>query len=154
MAQKGFFVRLASLVVTGAALCFVSGCGPRGESHTIEQILTDARVSYQDVAAQAPADTSAALKFLTSSLDRIAGIGGGGDAKAISQEIANSLTELSLKAGYPARPAMAELVNQYRTVATQGGSSVSIGAANLKLLAARTYSLVASELKTTQFKIS
>jgi len=154
MAHKVFFTRLASLVVTGAAVCVVSGCAPRGESHTVEQVLTDARVEYQSVAAQAPADTSAALKFLTSSLDRIAGIGGGGDAKAISQEIANSLTELSLKAGYPARPAMAELVNQYRTVATQGGSSVSIGAANLKLLAARTYSLVASELKTTQFKIS
>jgi hypothetical protein len=153
MAQKSFFVRLASFVVTGAALCAVSGCAPRGESHTVEQILTDARAAYQSVSAQAPADTSAALKFLTSSLDRLAGIGGGGDAKVISQEIANSLTELGTKAGYPARPAIAELVNQYRTIATQEGASISIGAPNLKVLAARTYSLVASELKTTQFKI-
>jgi len=154
MIQKGFFFRTASLFVSAATLCFVAGCAPRGESHTVEQILTDARSAYHSVASQAPADTSAALKFLTASLDRIAGLSGGGEAKAISQDIAMKLVELSTKAGYTVRPAMAELINQYRTIAADAGSSVSIGAPNLKLLAARTYALVTSELKTTQFKIA
>ena len=154
MAQKGFISRSASLLVSGVTLLLVSGCGPRGESHTIEQILTDARSAYQGVASKAPSETSAALKFLTASLDRIAGLGGGGEAKIISQEIANMLTELSTKAGYTVRPSMAELISQYRSLAADSGSTVSIGAPNLKLLAARTYSLVASELRTTQFKIA
>jgi len=154
MAQKGLLFRSAFLLVSGFTLLLVSGCGPRGESHTVEQILTDARSAYQGVASKAPSDTSAALKFLTASLDRIAGLGGGGEAKIISQEIANMLTELSPKAGYTVRPAMAELISQYRTVAAASDSPVSIGAANLKLLAARTYALVTSELRTTQFKIA
>ncbi len=154
MTHTRFFLRTVSLFVSGALLAAVSGCAPRGESHTVEQILADARSAYQSVAVSAPAETGAALKFLATSLDRIAGLGGGGEAKAISQEIASMLSDLSLKAGYTARPAMAELINQYRTVANSSNSSLSIGAPNLKLLAARTYSLVTSELKTTQFKIA
>jgi hypothetical protein len=154
MAQSNFWFRLASVVVTGACVVSVVGCGPRGESHTVEQILTDARAKYQSMAGNIPGETSAALKFLTSSLDRLAGIGGGGDAKAVAAEIATALTELSTKAGYTARPAMAELINQYRVISNDSAVKASIGSANLKLLAARTYALVASELATTQFKIS
>jgi hypothetical protein len=158
MAQSKSFSRAASsfvsLFAAGVAFALVSGCAPRGESHTVEQILTDARSSYQSVAGNAPAESSAALKFLTAALDRLAGIGGGGEAKAISEEIASMLVELSPKAGYTVRPAMAELINQYRTIAADKNTIVSIGAPNLKLIAARTYSLVASELKTTQFKVS
>jgi hypothetical protein len=154
MARKSLFFRTASFFLSGVTLALVTGCGPRGESHTVEQILTDARSAYQSVSGAAPAEASAALKFLTGALDRIAGIGGGGEAKAIAQEIVSMLTELSPKAGYTSRPAMAELINQYRTIASSAGGTVSIGAPNLKLLAARTYALVTSELKTTQFKIA
>ncbi|MFN4896227.1 MAG: hypothetical protein ACK5GN_01360 [Pseudomonadota bacterium] len=154
MAQMSFMFRAASLFVAGVTLAVVSGCAPRGESHTVEQILADARSAYQSVSGQAPAEASAALKFLTGSLDRIAGLGAGGEAKVISDEIASMLVELSGKAGYPTRPAIAELVSQYRTIANDAASKVSIGAPNLKLLAARTYALVTSELKTTQFKVS
>ena len=153
MAQKSLLFRSASIFISGAALLSVVGCGPRGESHTVEQILTDARSAYQSVSGKASAETSAGLKFLTASLDRVAGLGGGGEARAISAEIATMLTELSPKAGYPARPAMAELINQYRAVASNSASTVSIGAPSLKLLAARTYALVASELETTKFKV-
>jgi hypothetical protein len=106
------------------------------------------------MASNVPGETSAALKFLTSALDRLAGIGGGGEAKVVAGEIATALTKLSTKAGYTARPAMAELINQYRVIANDSSVKASIGSANLKLLAARTYALVASELATTQFKIS
>ncbi len=154
MINRSFLPRIGSLVVSGAMLAVVSGCAPRGESHTVEQILADARSAYQSVVVSAPTETAAALKFLAASLDRVAGIGGGGEAKVISQDIASMLSDLSLKAGYTVRPAMAELINQYRTIATSADVTVSIGAPNLKLLSARTYSLIASELKTTQFKVS
>jgi hypothetical protein len=152
---KGFVSGSIRLALSGVALVAVSACAPRGESHSVEEILTDSRAAYQSVASSASPDTSASLKFLTASLDRIAGLGGGGEAKVISQEIANMLTELGPKAGYTVRPAMAELVNQYRVIASNNSQGpISIGAPNLKLLAARTYSLIASELKTTQFKVS
>lgn len=154
MIQKNLFSRFAVVVFSGMTFVCVAGCGPRGESHTVEQILTDARSSYQSVLGQAPAETGAALKFLAASLDKVAGIGGGGEARVVAGEIATMLSELSVKAGYPSRPAMAELISQYRSIASGDSAVVSIGAPNLKLLAARTYFLVSSELKTTRFKIS
>jgi hypothetical protein len=44
-------------------------------------------------------------------------------------------------------------VNQYRNVAADKSAGVSIGAPHLKLLAARTYSLLTAELNTTQFRL-
>jgi hypothetical protein len=153
MADKSFYNRFLSVVVAGASLCVVSGCGPRGESHTVDQILADARSGFQQVSTAATGDAAGSLKNLASALDKLAGLGGGGDAKAVSSDVANTLTGLSGKVGYTVRPALAELVSQYRTVA-EDSASASIGAPNLKLLVARTYSLMASELTTTQFKIS
>jgi hypothetical protein len=131
----------------------IAGCAPRGESRSVDQILSDARAAYQSSAAAGTSEDAASLKSLAASLDKLAGIGGGGDAKAVSGEIAQSLTNFSTKAGYTVRPAMAELINQYRSVG-QDASGASIGAPNLKLLVARTYALVTNELKTTAFKVS
>lgn len=141
-------------VISTIALAFVSGCAPRGESHTVDEILTDARTGYMTVFASRAGDYKEQLKGLTASLDKLAGIGGGGDARSISGGIAESLQALIDHAGFTVRPAMGELINQYRVVATNGSRDLSIGAPNLKLLVARTYTLISSELKTTQFKIS
>jgi hypothetical protein len=154
MRNTNFRNRVASLFVVGMALLAVSGCAPRGESHSVDQILTDARSAYQSASGSFNGEVAPALKSVSSSLDRLAGIGGAGDAKSISNEVAGSLNDLSGKIGYTSRAAMAELVSQYRTIAEAQGSTVSIGAPSLKLLAARTYSLLTAELKTTQFKIS
>jgi hypothetical protein len=151
MVGKFFSNRFASLIVAGAGLCLFSGCGPRGESHTVDQILSDARGAYQQVSNSASGDAANTLKSLSASLDKLAGIGGGGDAKVVSGEIVNTLTGLSTKVGYTVRPGLAELVNQYRTVSED--KAASVGAPNLKLLVARTYSLLTSELKTSQFKL-
>jgi hypothetical protein len=149
-----FVSKTVSLVIGGTSLLLVAGCAPRGESHTVEQILTDARNAYQSVSASYSGDVAPSLKTLSGALDRLAGIGGGGDAKQVSQEIAQQLTTLSGKIGYTSRAAMAELVQQYTSVAQDSSSGASLGAPNLKLLAARTYTLVTSELKTTKFKVS
>jgi hypothetical protein len=151
MVKKSFQGRVASLVFAGAAMCMVSGCGPRGESHTVDQILSDARSAYQQSSTGAGGDAANSLKTLALSLDKLAGIGGGGDAKVVSAEIADTLTGLGTKVGFTVRPALAELVNQYRAVSDD--KAASVGAANLKLLVARTYSLLTSELKTSQFKL-
>ncbi len=141
-------------VLSTLTLAFVSGCAPRGESHTVDEILSDARTSYLTVFANRAGGYKDKLKSLTASLDKLAGIGGGGDARSISGGIAESLQGLIEHAGFTVRPAMGELISQYRVVATNGSRDLSIGAPNLKLLVARTYTLISSELKTTQFKVS
>ena len=145
---------LRSLVLVGVTSVLVVGCGPRGESHTVDEIFTDAKAGYVDVSNKASPELGTSLKTLSGSLDRLAGIGGGGDSRQVSSEIAGTLTTLSQKAGYTARPALAELINQYRSIANSSGAPAKLGAANLKLLAARTYSLLTAELSTSQFRLS
>lgn len=151
MRRLGLF---SSVLLSGISLCFISGCAPRGESHTVDEILSDARAGYKTIVAGRAQGYKDQLSALQVRLDKLAGIGGGGDARSLSGEVAQSLQTLIQHAGFTVRPAMGEIMNQYRVVATSASKHVSIGAPNLKLLVARTYTLITSELKTTQFKIS
>jgi hypothetical protein len=153
MRNQKLTARFVSTLVCAISCVSIVGCGPRGEAHTIDQILTDARGGYESVANKVPANDGATIKTLTANIDKVAGIGGGGDARTLSSDIASQLEGLSVRAGFTARPAMAELINQYRNVAADKGATVSIGAPHLKLLAARTYSLLTAELNTTQFRL-
>ena len=148
--------KLASLrpVVTALSIALLIssvGCKPRGESHSLEQILTDARASYSAVYTSSAGDVSAKLDLLKGSLDKLAGINGGGDARELAGDVVSVLSGLSEKAGMTARPALAELLSQYRAVSDNAEAKLSIGAPNLKLLVARTYSTLATELSTTKF---
>jgi len=159
--MKTTVTRILSLIVSTSAAVLVSGCGPRGESHTIDQIFTDARANYSDAevnvilaSAQVSPEVQTNLKNLTSSLDKIAGQGGGGDARQISASLADGLTALLPKAGFTQRAAITELINQYRSLAASTGAPLTLGAANLKLIAARTYSIISAELMSTKFRIA
>jgi hypothetical protein len=137
----------ALFVLVGAV-----GCGPRGESNSLEQVYSDARASYRSAdSAGVPSDVSESLKTLAADLERLAGNQGGGDAKEVSRGVANTLDNLVGRSGMTQRPSMTELVNQYRALAKDGSTPVSIGAPNVKLLVARTYTLLKSELSSTKF---
>lgn len=146
--------KLLSICVAACTAFLVSGCGPRGESHTVEQVFSDARAAYSQMSAQVAPEVGAALKNVTASLDKIAGQGGGGDARQISGSLADGLTDLLPKAGFTQRAAMTELINQYRQLSTASGAPLTLGAANLKLVAARTYTILSAELTSTKFRIS
>lgn len=145
--------RFLSLALSCVALVSTIGCAPRGESHTVDQILSDARASYNEVSAAVSGDVGASLKGLTGSLDKLAGLGGGGDPRQVAAGVVDSLTTLGLKAGMTQRAAIAELTNQYRTIATAQGAPIALGAPNLKLVVARTYSLLSAELASTKFRL-
>jgi hypothetical protein len=97
---------------------------------------------------------NATLTGISASLDKIAGQGGGGDVRQLSASLADGLTSMLPKAGFTQRPAMTELIKQYRQIADASGTQVAAGAANLKLVAARTYALLSAELTSTNFRIS
>lgn len=141
-------------VVSVAATMILVGCAPRGEAHTVDQILNDARSSYASTKADVPSDVAPSLTALTGSLDKLAGLGGGGDSRQIAGSAAESLTGLVTKAGFTQRAAMTELISQYRSVAGAQGAPTTLGAPNLKLLVARTYTLLSAELTSTKFRIA
>ncbi len=153
-AMKTTLSRILSLVISTSAVVLVSGCGPRGESHTVEQIFSDARAGYTKMASKASPDMNTSLSGIASSLDKLAGQAGGGDVRQLSANLADGLTAMLPKAGFTQRPAMTELIKQYRQIATTSGTQVTAGAPNLKLVAARTYSLLSAELTSTNFRIS
>jgi hypothetical protein len=93
------------------------------------------------------------LNQLKTDLDKLAGLGGGGDARELAGQVSDTLGQLVQKCGFTVRPAMTELMNQYKAVADGTGSTVSIGAPNLQLLVARTFSLLTAELSTSKFAL-
>lgn len=154
LTMKTILSRILSLVLSTSAVLFAAGCGPRGESHTIEQIFSDARAGYTDIASKASPEMKGTLTGLTTSLDKLAGQVSGGDVRQLSASLADGLTALQTKAGFTQRPAMTELIKQYRLIASSTDAKLVAGAANLKLVAARTYSLLSAELTSTNFRIS
>lgn len=145
--------RISALLLIASTVVSL-GCAPRGESHTVDQILNDARSAYKEVSVQVAPEVDSALKTLTQSLDRLAGLQGGGDARQVSSGVVDNLSGLVSRAGYTQRAAMTELINQYRTISTSQGAPLTLGAPNLKLVVARTYTILSSELASTKFKVS
>lgn len=150
---KNIFSSFRTVACVAATLVLV-GCAPRGESHTVDQILNDARSSYASTKVDVPSDVGSSLTTLTGSLDKLAGLGGGGDSRQIAGSVADTLGALVSKAGFTQRPQMSELMNQYRSVAGAQGAPTTLGAPNLKLLVARTYTLLSAELTSTKFRIA
>jgi hypothetical protein len=148
-----FNPRSILLSFSSVALVAVMGCQPRGESHTLEQILSDARSGYSAVGVAPAAEVGTILNQLKTDLDKLAGLGGGGDARELAGEVSGILGELVQKAGFTVRPAMTELMNQYKAIADGSGAAVSIGAPNLQLLVARTFSLLTAEMSTSKFAL-
>ncbi len=146
-----------------ALVCFVSvGCKPRGETKSLDTLLGDSRQKFAVATSQAPAlklnfagselaETSVelpeVLRELNSNLDKLLVKGSAADRSGTASTVAKTLAALTPHAGYTARPAFAEISKQYRTI-SQGAS---IELATLKLVAARTYALISSELETTKF---
>ncbi len=141
------------IIVTAIALCGLIGCAPRGETKTLEQILELAKSRFSSAltvndGGSAQAVGSGTVKSLEQAL-LSAENGEPGLGKTLA-EIGNNLAVLTSSSGFTSRPAMNELSLQYRHLGSSGNAS----AEQVKLLASRTYNLLASELETTGFKYS
>jgi hypothetical protein len=97
------------------------------------------------------------LSELITSLDKLSKAT---DAKLIATEAeaqARLLATLVTKAGYTSRPSLGELSAQYRKLAADlnaaAGTENEQVVSTARLLVARTYSLIASELETVRFAV-
>lgn len=141
----------ASFLVLGlASTSALSGCAPRGETKTLDEVLTEARDRFRAVSSKAAnSQAQGSVNSLATKLDLISQAHGSLAANEVGA-IADILQGLSLHAGYPSRPAIAELETQYRELsASAAGPSSAVA----KLLAARTFTLVAGELETSAFSL-
>jgi hypothetical protein len=139
-------LRGAVLVMTLAAM---AACGPRGETKSLDEVLQIARDRYEHVkGAQVAGDVRTALDQIGSDLQDLTKA----PAAAKAADVAQLLSSLGTKAAYTTRPALAELVTQYRVM---GSDSASAGSpARVKLLVSRTYHMLAAEMETTKFAVS
>ncbi len=138
-------------------LCLVS-CAPRGETNSLDQILESARTRYLSLgtAGVAP-EVGKSLKSIATSLADLEKPLALPQYAQKSTAVAELLAALNGRAGYTSRASLAELASQYRGMASQANQGSSIDAkaqlARTRLLVARTYNLLASELETTGFAL-
>lgn len=127
-------------------------CAPRGESKSLNEVVTIAKNRFalvQDVPVDSAVQES--LKPVVKALEDLVNNPRGGGVTKNSKVIATALSQLSVRASYTNRPAMGEVLSQYLVMINTPATEVN-GAA-VKLLAARTYSLLASELETRRFSL-
>jgi len=139
-------------VCLGATVALM-GCQPRGESHTLDQILRDARSAYEGVTTAPNGKSVTAIEQLPGVLDRLAGLSGGGDVRQLAGEVVNLLSAVLPKASFTVRPGLTELINQYQNISAGTTGATRIGAPEVKLLVARTYTALAAERSTVNFAL-
>lgn len=153
--MKGSFFR----VVVLASLVVLSSCAPRGETITLDEVLSRAEKRYSEASTSVKltgeaqtgvASLSSQVRELASRLPRAKQSSGKTIEPASLKGVSEGLAEMVTRAGYTNRAAMSELAEQFRVLSTQP----KVDAAQVKLLVARTYSVISSELETTKFSVS
>lgn len=133
------------------ALCLAAAaCEPRGETRSLSDVFETSKRRFTDSkSANVPQGPSAALQAIPPLIEQLATQLGPQSPK-IAGEVADLLNSLVDHAGYTSRPGFTELINQYRMMTIQRSEGEQAAA---RLLVARTYSLLASELETTRFSV-
>lgn len=141
------------------AVVTLVSCAPRGETITLDEVLAKAERRYSELVVAAKVSPAAQPLFaaVTSQVKEVASKLPRNSQK-LAQEIdaaglkdmGDDLAKIILHAGYTNRPALTEIAGQYRALS----ALPSVDPAQLKLLVARTYSILAAELETTQFSVS
>ena len=157
--MKKFILKrlIASSFVIGSALALCS-CAPRGETKSLDEILADSKSKFS---AQIENTKSSLEQGVAESIaklnDSLAGVlshaNKGSDVADASTPVISSLEPLILKAGYASRPALGEILMQHRVLLNDLKNGEKVSEARIKLLVARTYATVTSELESTKFAV-
>lgn len=147
-------ISLAVLLSLSLAVC---SCAPRGETQTLSDILSQQRDRYRSAELKAKdVPVKAQLDQISQKLASIETVQDPNAIKPATGELRAAIAELLPHAGYTVRPGMTEIMNQYGALAN--GSQVTTdpalaGSPEIRLLLARTYSILASELETGKFSL-
>lgn len=139
---------IITIILISAVLGVAFGIKPRGETKTLNEVLSIAKQRYTQAAIQS-VDSETATQI--NEIGRILSsdvTGSPSKAAADSERVAQILSALIEKAGYTSRAALTELAMQHQLFAQD---PKSVKPEQLKLLYSRTYHALASELETTKF---
>lgn len=133
-------------------LLSIAACAPRGENKSIDEVFALQKQNFAQVAAAAQLKdpVSGNLREIAAQLERLALESEPAQVASHSKEIADAFVTLIPRAGFTSRPAMTELQSQFLAVSQDGKA---LDQSSRKMLAARTYSALASELETTKFNL-
>jgi hypothetical protein len=131
---------------------FVFGCSPRGETLTVDQVLADAQTHFTALMGQV--DTSGMKQTLADAAASLAALAASEPSKETLRSqgeiVIDKLATLTEGAGYTSRPALGEISTQFRAL-TMKEDAPSFD--TVKLLVARSYNLLASELEGVKFQL-
>ncbi len=127
----------------------LSGCGPRGETRTLDEVLQREKARFAATQGGADSKVASRLAELRTKLDDLAFADKELTPKAF--DIAEALNGMLYSAGYTSRPGLSELISQFRLLDETGDPKLD--RARAKLLVARTFGALAAELETTKFAL-
>ena len=145
--------------------CFIQGCGSRGETRTMAEVLELARRDYDGVRRVAMRHgVSPRISPILSEIEQIlSGFGAEsrpGEKARSCRRMAELMLQLAPSAGYPSRPAFGEMAKAYGSCAGDGQrvhlqtENEAFESESLPLLVARSYHLLAAELGAARFSVS
>jgi hypothetical protein len=138
-----------SLVAFLAVL--VMGCGPRGETKSLDAVLRAEKENFFSHAEiKLPENVRDELTQAAKALEDLDMIDEGKESSDSLHSLIVALSALQVRAGYTTRPALAEILTQWRDIRRD---TASVSVAEWKLLSARTYGLLSSELQGVRFAL-
>lgn len=142
--KKIFF----TIVISVSVLMF-SGCAPRGETITLDEVFEKAKSRLINAELEQDGELPEAVANLKMTLDRVLATSESGTqgSARVYVDTSETIDVLIPRAGVTSRAALNQLSRQFRSLADQH----HVTADQAKLIVARTYNAVASELETTKF---
>ena len=130
------------------------GCGPRGETKSLDEILKVSQDYFKDVSSKVPSnklssEVSESIKTLNDKLSSVLGSNDININKESLKDVLNILNKLTVGAGYTSRAQLGEISSQYNEIIQSGNLNENVK----KLIVSRTYSLIASELEGVRFSL-
>ena len=138
------------------AVILLCGCQPRGESRSLDEILTSEKDRFASLSAEvklAP-EIAQTVDSVKGALEDLATPWNGAKVAKEAETVADGLTALIGHAGFTSRAAFDELTREYRTLTMlQTNDNVRSESARIRLLVARTYGLLSGELSSRGFTL-
>ncbi|NDC39788.1 MAG: hypothetical protein EBZ48_17440, partial [Proteobacteria bacterium] len=147
-------VGVASRAVLGVFLLLLVGCAPRGETKSLQEVLDIARNHYVELTRAQESETlkGTLIELARNLEDMVSANGAGAQVAQASGNVASKLSQLVHTAGYTSRASIGEILLQHR-VLVEDATRSEVNGARVKLLVARTYSVISSEVETTKFAV-
>jgi hypothetical protein len=137
-------------LLSGLVFVLLLGCQPRGETKSLSEVLAGEKARfYAEAERKLPKDVQSELTQAATALEELEVKRAGDEVTRSADSLILALRSLNLRAGYTTRPALNELLKQWKALQNEN----QLVGSTSRLLIARTYGLLSSELKGVRFAL-